>query len=102
MLPIVISEQLVHSFSFYLDNQVRQGMLHENELYGLVYEFGADHRLRAYQCACELVEQKIPVVITASLERYTIWISLRSPAYSPKPTPKYQPALSAQLERCVA
>ncbi|MGK7902889.1 MAG: hypothetical protein AB4352_16060 [Hormoscilla sp.] len=82
MLPVVLSENLVNLFKFYMDGSIREGMWYDNELYGLAREFPESHRLKGYQIACELAEQGTPVVITASDDRYATWISLRAAAYS--------------------
>ncbi|HEY9860817.1 MAG TPA: hypothetical protein V6D16_15020 [Candidatus Obscuribacterales bacterium] len=78
MLPIVVNEELVHRFNFYLNASVRQGMRHQDDLYGLVHDFSLNARLSAYQKACELVEQGVPVIVTASALGYAVWVSLRS------------------------
>ncbi|MBW4519887.1 MAG: hypothetical protein KME16_09350 [Scytolyngbya sp. HA4215-MV1] len=79
MLPILIAEQLVHPFKFCLEVQVCQGMRYDSEIYGLVTEFAPKDRLKAYQKACELNEQGLSVVATASPQRYAIWLNLRLP-----------------------
>ena len=81
MLPVVLSENVVNLFKFYMDGSIREGMWYNNELYGLVRELSASHRLKGYQIACELAEQGSPVVVTAADARYAIWIGLRAPAY---------------------
>lgn len=80
MLPVVLSENVVNLFKFYMDGSIREGMWYNNELYGLAREFPESHRLKGYQIACELAEQGTPVVITASDDRYAIWIGLRAAA----------------------
>lgn len=81
MLPVVLSEHVVNLFKFYMDGSIREGMWYNNELYGLARELSDSHRLKGYQIACELAEQEAPVVVTASDDRYAIWIGLRAPAY---------------------
>lgn len=81
MLPVVLSENVVNLFKFYMDGSIREGMWYNNELYGLARQLSGSHRLKGYQMACELAEQGTPVVVTASDDRYAIWISLRAPAY---------------------
>jgi len=85
MLPVVLSENVVNWFKFYMDGSIREGMRYKNELYGLVREFPGSHRLKGYQIACELAESGTPVAITASDDRYAIWSSLRAPADSRSP-----------------
>lgn len=81
MLPIVLSEQLIQPFNCFLSGSVRQAMRHDTEFYGLVDEFAMTKRMQAYQIACSLKQQKVPVVITASSHRYAIWVNVRSPFY---------------------
>jgi|SRR6476469_2811052 hypothetical protein len=101
MLPIVVNEELVHRFNFYLHASVKQGMRHQGELYGLVHEFSLNARLNAYQKACELVEQGLPVIMTASTWGYTVWVSLRSlPQAQEKPAPQLRSA--SVLTACLA
>ena len=100
MLPIVISEELVHRFNFYLNASVRQGMRHQDELYKLVHDFSLNARLSAYQKACDLMEQGIPAVVTASASGYAVWVSLRSLAqFSEKPAAQSR-TVASRLEAC--
>ncbi|MEP0869554.1 hypothetical protein NDA01_07055 [Trichocoleus desertorum AS-A10] len=106
MLPIVVNEELVHRFNFYLHTSVKQGMRHQDELYALAQEFSQTARLTAYQKACELVEQGVPVVVTASSVGYAVWVSLRSLTQVPEKTTRQpKPTLSSlpsRLELCSA
>ncbi|MBD2104991.1 hypothetical protein [Leptolyngbya sp. FACHB-261] len=76
-LPAVVHEQQLQSFNFYGDAGIQKGIWHEGELYGFGQEFNAQSRLQAYQAAYELAEQGVPVIITISKARYTVWTSLR-------------------------
>lgn len=102
MLPIVVNEELVHRFNFYLNASVQQGMRHQNELYGLVHDFSLHARLTAYQKACELVEQGVPVIVTASALGYTIWVSLRSLAQIQEKRVAPLRPVAPRLEACSA
>jgi hypothetical protein len=79
MLPTLLAESLVHPFKFCLEEQVCQGMRHETEIYGLVAEFARQDRLKAYQKACELNEEGLGIVATASPDRYALWLNLKLP-----------------------
>ena len=95
MLPIVVNEELVHRFNFYLNASVRQGMRHQGDLYGLAHDFSLSARLSAYQRACELVEEGVPVIVTASALGYAVWVSLRSlPQLAEKPANQPRPIAS--------
>lgn len=78
VLPILVAEQLVQSFNFYRADALRRGICYGNELYELANEFNVQARLQAYQTACDLLKQEIPVVITAASDSYAVWVSLRS------------------------
>jgi hypothetical protein len=79
---MLLAEQLVEPFNFYFGGAVRQGIRHGSELYGLTHEFNLRTRSKAYQTACELMNQTTAVIMTASETRYAIWVNLRSPLYS--------------------
>ncbi|WP_075598529.1 hypothetical protein [Leptolyngbya sp. 'hensonii'] len=81
MTPVILDEQLVHRFNFYFEGNIRQGMRHGCRLYGLVEQFNSRHRLNAYQLACELAEQGLPIVVTVSGSSYRVWLGLDSPSY---------------------
>lgn len=77
--PPVIAEQQITLFKFYRDQAVQDGMTYGNELYRLARQFSPNHRLDAYRFGCELLEQGIPTIVSASKQRYIVWISLRNP-----------------------
>lgn len=79
LLPVVLSEQIISRFTFYLLNTIHQGMRYQGELYGLAAEFNAHSRLQAYKTACELTANDVPLVITASLNGYKLWVNLKAP-----------------------
>ncbi len=78
MLPTVIPEKLVRRFFFYLDREIRQGMVCRNGLYKLVETFPMNSRPQAYAMAIKLSGQGEEVVITASATQYEVWLGLRS------------------------
>lgn len=55
-------------------------MRYGQELYGLIREVRTQARLDAYQLGHELLLQGLPVLMTASRQRYALWINLRNPA----------------------
>lgn len=77
-VPLVVREQQVALFKFYMDQAICEGMTHSNELYRLIKVFSLKERLEAYRFGCELILQGAPVVITVSQKRYTVWASLRN------------------------
>lgn len=90
VLPALLAEGLIHRFNFWFDDGMRQGMRYGDDLYELAYEFNARSRSEAFQSACELMRHEISAVITVSLTRYTVWVSLRSPAHDKWTTFKTQ------------
>ncbi|HEY9615361.1 MAG TPA: hypothetical protein V6C64_00875 [Microcoleaceae cyanobacterium] len=76
-VPLVVREQQVALFKFYMAQMICEGMTHNNELYQLIKVFSPKERLEAYRFGCELILQGAPVVITVSQQRYTVWASLR-------------------------
>lgn len=79
MFPKLLTEQMIHSFNFYRDGEVRPGMRYQNDLYGLFQEFKLEQRLEVYPIATELLKKGIPVVITALQHSYVVWVKMRSP-----------------------
>ncbi len=80
-LPLVKPESLFPTFRFHSHGRIREGLRHDNELYGLVHEFRINPRFHAYQLACVLLERHIPCVVTTSKTRCALWVPLRSAAY---------------------
>ncbi|NDJ16607.1 hypothetical protein [Myxacorys almedinensis] len=81
-LPIIVQETMTSMFYFYYENEVRKGIRYQGELYGAVYKFDVTNRLETYQIAWAFSEQNIPLVVTVSGQGHTLWINLRSLAYS--------------------
>ena len=76
-VPLVVDEGQINQFNVYLCDGIRRGMQYRQELYGLVREVAAQDRSKAYQLGCELLSQGLPVLMTASKQRYVLWINLR-------------------------
>lgn len=77
-VPLVVREQQVVLFKFYMEQTICEGMTYYSELHRLVKVFSVKERLEAYRFGCELILQGAPVVITVSQQRYAIWVSLRN------------------------
>ncbi|MBC6481366.1 MAG: hypothetical protein GDA56_30030 [Hormoscilla sp. GM7CHS1pb] len=60
MLPVVLSENVVNLFKFYMDGSIREGMRYNDELYVLAHKFPGSHWLKGYQIACELAAMAAP------------------------------------------
>ncbi|MBM0744786.1 hypothetical protein JOY44_24995 (plasmid) [Phormidium sp. CLA17] len=81
--PRMIQEQQITPFKFYMDQSMQYGVTYGKELYRLARQFAVSDRLEAYRYGCELLEQGIPTLISASKQRYIVWTSLRSPLAIP-------------------
>jgi len=80
----MIPEQQITMFKFYMDQSMQDGVTSGKELYRLARQFVVSDRLEAYRYGCELLEQGIPTLISASKQRYVVWTSLRSPLAVPQ------------------
>jgi hypothetical protein len=81
-LPLTIATEIPASlFYFVLDQGIHQGISRSREIYGNIFEFGADYSALAYSLILTLSEQQIPFIFTVSEARHGIWVSLKSPLY---------------------
>ncbi|MGI0483958.1 hypothetical protein ACN4EK_00905 [Pantanalinema rosaneae CENA516] len=78
MEPLLISEDYVCFFKFWLDGQIQAGMRWEHKLFRHCRTFDKSHRQQVYSLAWALMEHQMQVVITASKTTYQVWISLDS------------------------
>ncbi|MBL1175283.1 hypothetical protein [Pantanalinema sp. GBBB05] len=76
MEPLLLSEDCVFFFKFWLDGQIQEGMRWGYKLFRHCRTFDKDHRQQVYTLAWALMEHEVPVVITASQFNYRVWISL--------------------------
>ncbi|MDX2243624.1 MAG: hypothetical protein NW224_23335 [Leptolyngbyaceae cyanobacterium bins.302] len=90
-VPLVVDENQVAPFTFYWNGAVRLGMRYDHELYGLMHEVSLYARLDAYQMGCEMLAQGLPVLITASRQRYALWLNLRNPAATQQELKIFEP-----------
>jgi hypothetical protein len=81
VLPLVVAETLVSPFKFWNEG-VYCGMLYRNDFYRSLRQFPAADRLQAFTQAIEESNRGYKVCITASSERYTVWVEMRSPRAS--------------------
>jgi len=82
VIPPVIHEQDCHPFKFWFNGEIQEGMVYRNELFYRLQTATEAHRAKLYQRACQLAQQEVAheptVVVTASEQAYSIWLSLRS------------------------
>ena len=76
-LPPIISEALVHKFTYW-NHQIQAGMRYGIELYALLQSYPITDRLKACDIACEYQSKGADVCITASKATYSVWLNLRS------------------------
>ncbi|HEY9628362.1 MAG TPA: hypothetical protein V6C84_13760 [Coleofasciculaceae cyanobacterium] len=80
MLPVMVHEALIRSFSFYGEGGIHEGMSHGQQLYKLVESYKTAARLQAYALGCDLSNQGYRTVVTVSDRKYKVWLELRSQA----------------------
>ncbi len=78
MEPLVVCEQFVSRFKFWLDGQMQDGMQHRNELFRWLRAEKVAGRQRIYDLGWALSHEGVHTIITASKEHYTLWVNLRS------------------------
>ncbi|OLP18039.1 hypothetical protein BST81_13485 [Leptolyngbya sp. 'hensonii'] len=76
--PLVVREEFIQPFKFWMDDQVRIGMRLQSELYCCTGRFTSTQRQQAFDTAWNLAQEGLAVVITAARSHYTVWKSLRS------------------------
>ena len=79
VLPPVVNEGTVFPFKFWFNNTVQDGMYYQNELFYRLHSVSIGTRAQLYHYACKLA-QRDNVVVTASDQQCSIWVSLRSPS----------------------
>ncbi|MBW4521606.1 MAG: hypothetical protein KME16_18150 [Scytolyngbya sp. HA4215-MV1] len=78
MLPNVVCENLVPGSSLSLESVPSQAIHHQGKRYTLNRVFTVHQRLEAYNLGCNLAEQGVPVLMTASRSRYAVWVEITS------------------------
>ena len=81
-MPPIIPETAESLFQFYNSGEMRDGLCLDGKMYGKVETATMLQRQELNTIALILSEQKIPCVITATADYYSMWILLRSPAYA--------------------
>lgn len=81
MMPLIVKEESVRTFSFYLDGSFQQGMVCRNRLYKLVSSFEPSESPKAYALGWSLGHSSSqPAVITLARKGCGVWVDLRSHA----------------------
>jgi hypothetical protein len=78
MLPIVIPEELVSLFQYWQED-VKAGMMYQNELYQKIRVYALNSCLVAYEDSYQLAARDNKLLcITVSSSGYTLWQCLRT------------------------
>lgn len=80
MEPMLICEDFISRFKFWLDGQMQDGMHHRNELFRCLRTEKLLGRQKIYDLGWAIAQEGVHTVITASKDHYTLWVSLRSQA----------------------
>ncbi len=79
VLPLVVKEATLFTFKFWLNDQIQDGMHHQQEMFCRLHTVAPQWRAQLYQFGCKLSQSGTPVVISLSSERCSLWVSLRDP-----------------------
>lgn len=77
MLPKIIDEQQIFTFNFWFDNQLRNGMSYQNELFCQIGVFDIQQKAQVYRLSCKLAHQGLNLVISYSKKQCRLWGGLR-------------------------
>ncbi|PSB26491.1 hypothetical protein [Stenomitos frigidus] len=80
MLPLVINEEQIFAFNFWLNGSIRCGMHHESEFYCRLASFDIQKRPQVYQLGCKLAQQQTAIVLSSTADTCSLWGSLRDPS----------------------
>lgn len=78
METLLINEQFVSQFKYWREGHIQSGMRFRNGLFEHAAAFGHHQRHQAFDLAERLAGLGKEVIITASPNRYMIWVNLRS------------------------
>ncbi|WP_216351429.1 hypothetical protein [Leptolyngbya sp. 'hensonii'] len=78
MLPLLVDEEDIFIFKFWLDNNIQDGMLYRNELFRRLREYDIAQRPQVYHLGCKL-SQKALIVLSFTENKCSLWASLRDP-----------------------
>ncbi|MEB3211222.1 MAG: hypothetical protein VKL39_07700 [Leptolyngbyaceae bacterium] len=76
MYPLFLNEALVQSFVFYQAGSLYQGFVLKYQIFKLVRYFSVLEREYAINLALTLQRQQLDVIITASAQRYGVWVTV--------------------------
>lgn len=77
METLLINEQFVSQFSYWMEGQMRKGMRFRNDLFEHIAVFGYRQRQQVFELTERLAETGKEMVVTVSPTQYTVWGNLR-------------------------
>ena len=80
MLPLILHEAQIFTFSFWFNGSIHWGMHHDGELYCRLESFPLQKRPQVYQIGCKLARQHTSIVLSSSAVACSLWGSLRDPS----------------------
>ena len=80
VLPLLVNEEQIFTFNFWLNGNIRCGIHHQGELYCRLATFAIEKRPQAYQLGCKLTQQQTAIVLSSSAVACSLWGSLRDPS----------------------
>lgn len=80
MLPLILHEAQIFTFSFWFNGSIHWGMHHDGELYCRLESFPLQKRPQVYQLGCKLARQHTSIVLSSSAVACSLWGSLRDPS----------------------
>ncbi|MDB9518412.1 hypothetical protein PN466_15820 [Roseofilum reptotaenium CS-1145] len=79
MLPLVVKENTLFTFKFWLNDQIQEGMNYKQEMFCRLYTLRPQFRAQLYQFGCKLTYNGTRVVISITEQHCSLWVSLRDP-----------------------
>jgi hypothetical protein len=80
VLPLLVNEEQIFTFNFWLNGSIRCGMHYQGELYCRLASFAIQKRPQVYQLGCKLTQQQTAIVLSSSAVACSLWGSLRDPS----------------------
>jgi hypothetical protein len=77
-MPQMLPEKSVYRFRFYDESRIHEGIVFDEQFYGLVQAWQSDRTLHAYRLAWALSHKDVPCLITRSPQHCSVWVNLRS------------------------
>ena len=83
MYTLVLSHELVQPFKFWYQNEIREGMCSNQEIYRLCGTYKTEDRQKAFSLGVALAEHGAQACVTCMRTEYKVWVSLRTHHLAP-------------------